>query len=331
MTTSKQYLLLLICFFAILLFAFIHLFVGSIQLSFSDFINGLFNYDSENVNHIIARDFRFPRMMMAIVSGAGLSVAGLLMQNLFNNPLAGPDILGVSTGSSLFVAFSIMTGIPFFMGDVGIIASALIGAMLFGLVVLAFSMVAKSHSSLLLIGIMIGSFSGAFVSVLQSFSDAQELKIFTIWAMGSLQQVSFDQLWLIVLLFLVGIGFSFLLVRSLNAFVLGANQASMLGINVKSVRFLVIGITSLLTGLITAFCGPIAFVGLAVPNLVKIIFKTQNHLILISGSIAVGACFVLICDIFIQFLDAHIHLPINAITSMVGAPFIIFIILKKLK
>lgn len=331
MTTGKQYLLLLICFFAILLFAFIHLFAGSIQLSFSDFTNGLFNYDAENVNHIIARDFRFPRMMMAIVSGAGLSVAGLLMQNLFNNPLAGPDILGVSTGSSLFVAFSIMTGIPFFMGDVGIIASALIGAMLFGLVVLAFSMVAKSHSSLLLIGIMIGSFSGAFVSVLQSFSDAQELKIFTIWAMGSLQQVSFDQLWLIVLLFLVGIGFSFLLVRSLNAFVLGANQASMLGINVKSVRFLVIGITSLLTGLITAFCGPIAFVGLAVPNLVKIIFKTQNHLILISGSIAVGACFVLICDIFIQLLDAYIHLPINAITSMVGAPFIIFIILKKLK
>ena len=321
----------MICFFAIILFAFLHLFSGTIQISFSDFINGLFKYDSENVNQIIVRNFRLPRMMMAIVSGAGLSVAGLLMQNLFNNPLAGPNILGISTGSSLFVAFSIMSGIPFFVSDIGIIASALIGAMLFGLIILAFSLFTKSHSSLLLIGIMIGSFSGALVSILQSVSDAQELKIFTIWAMGSLQQVEFGQLFLIQTIFIIGVGLTFLLIRAMNALVLGSNQASLLGINIRMVRILVIGITSILTGLITAFCGPIAFVGLAVPNLVKIIFKTQNHKVLILGSIAIGAIFMLICDIFVQLLDKYIHLPINAITSMLGAPFIVFIILKKLK
>lgn len=330
MTLFQQRSLFLVCCITLILVAIGHLFAGKITISSLDLFNGIVNYDSENTQHIIVRDFRIPRMTMAIVSGAGLSVTGLLMQNLFNNPLAGPNILGISTGSSLFVAFSIMSGIPFFLSDFGIITSALIGAFASGLLILFFSAFSKSHTSLLLIGIMIGSFSGAFVSILQSLSDAQELKVFTIWAMGSLQQVSFEQLPIILLVFSIGIGACFLMIRLLNAMTLGSDNASMLGINVKNVRIVVIVITAILTGLITAYCGPIAFVGLAVPNLVKILFKTQNHLVLIVGTLFVGAIFMLMCDVIVQLLDGYIHLPINAITSMIGAPFVIFIILKKL-
>jgi iron complex transport system permease protein len=307
-----------------------HLMVGAISIHLSDFWSSLFTYDSSNVNHIIARDIRIPRMVMAIIAGAGLSVAGLLMQNLFNNPLAGPNILGISTGSSLFVALLIMTGISFFSSDFGIVASALIGAFLFGIIILFFSAFSRSHASLLLIGIMIGSFSGAFVSLLQSISSAQALKVFTMWSLGSLQNVTFAQLPFIILLFSVGVFSSFLIIRILNALSLGANRAEMLGIPMKTTKIVIIGITALITGIVTAFCGPIAFVGLAVPNLVKIIFKTQDHLVLILGSLFVGAVFMLLCDILVQLLDATIHLPINAITSIIGAPFIIFIILKKL-
>lgn len=322
--------IVLICILFLLIFAGVHLFAGELNLQISDFWNGLFHYDQNNTNHIIARDFRIPRLTMALISGAGLSVAGLLMQNLFNNPLAGPNILGISTGSSLFVAFSIMSGIPFFTSDFGVITSALIGAMIFGGIILLFSSFTKSHRSLLLIGIMIGSFSGAFVSILQSLSDAQELKVFTIWAMGSLQQVTFQQLPLILIVFLLGIIGCFGLIRALNAMTLGSENAGLLGISIQKTRIIVIVITAVLTGLITAFCGPIAFVGLAVPNMMKILLKTQNHTVLITGCIVAGAVFMLGCDIIVQQLDSHIHLPINAITSMIGAPFVIFIILKKL-
>lgn len=321
---------LLIGILGLLLVGCLHLFIGEIPISFSDFWNSLTNYDLSNPDHIIARDFRIPRLLMAIMAGAGLSLAGLLMQNLFNNPLAGPNILGISTGSSLFVALTIMTGSSFFITDIGIISSALIGALLFGTIILLFSAFSKSHASLLLIGIMIGSFSGALVSVIQSMSTAQALKVFTMWSLGSLQNVSFTQLPLVFFIFSLGIIASFTLIRILNALSLGTSQASMIGINLLSAKIIIISITSLLTGLVTAFCGPIAFVGLAVPNLVKMVFKTSDYFVLILGSIFIGAIFMVGCDILIQLIDPFIHLPINAVTSIIGAPFIIFIIIKKL-
>ena len=307
-----------------------HLFVGDINVSISDYFSSLFDFDSTNTEELIAREFRIPRTVMAIISGAGLSVAGLLMQNLFNNPLAGPNVLGISTGSSLFVAFSIMSGIPFLSSDLGLITSAIIGAVIFALLILFFSFFARSSVSLLLIGIMLGSFSGAFVSVLQSFSDAQELKVFTLWAMGSLQQVTFEQLLLISGLFILSIGSSFFLVRGLNASVLGEEQAQFLGINYKKHRIFVIVATVVITGLITAYCGPIAFVGLTIPNLVKIIYRTQQHKHLLIASLLLGAIFMLSCDIIIQLLDQYVHLPINALTSLVGAPFVVAIIIKRM-
>lgn len=310
-------------------FAVIHLFVGSTNLTLSDFFQSLVDYDISNTSHVIVRDFRIPRMLTAIIAGAGLSLAGLLMQTIFNNPLAEPNILGVSTGSSLFVALTLLSGISFFRSDWGIISSALLGAFIFGILILFFARFVRSHGSLLLVGIMLGSFSASFISIIQAWSDAHQLKLYTLWAMGSLQQITFQQLPIVFSVFLAGVISCFFLIRSLNALVLGQENASMLGISVRNVRVFVILAASVLTGLITAFCGPIAFIGMAVPNLVKIIFKTQNHRILIVGSILIGGLFLLCCDILVQLLSEIMLLPINAVTSMFGAPFVIYIILKR--
>ncbi|MFT5861079.1 MAG: iron complex transport system permease protein [Flavobacteriaceae bacterium] len=270
-------------------------------------------------------------MLMAIIAGAGLSIAGLLMQTLFKNPMAGPYVLGINSGASLFVAFSIMSGIPFFTSDIGIISNALLGALIFGLIISVFSSIVRSQISLLLVGIMLGSFTGALVSMLQAVSDAEELKSFTLWALGSLSRVEFYQLPLIGGVFGIGLIGALLLVKPLNLLVLGQEQARLLGINYSVVRFLIIAITALLTGLITAFCGPIAFVGLAVPNLVRMLMKTQHHGILIISSGVIGALFVLLCDIVIQLLESHVNIPINVFTSIVGAPIVVLLILRKLR
>ncbi len=309
---------------------FFHFISGEISISWSTFQDAWLSFDSSNSEHLIVREFRLPRFVMACIAGAALSVSGLMMQTLFNNPLAGPYILGINSGSSLFVAISLMTGITFFENDYGLVSSALIGALVFGLLILMISFKIRHGVSLLLIGLMLGSFSGALVSVIQFLSEANALKIFTLWAMGSLQQVQTGQLPFILVLFFFGILGSFFLVKPLNAFVLGESEAEMLGISIKKIRLLIIIFTALLTGLVTAYCGPIAFIGLAVPNLVKILFKTQNHKILLPASLILGAVFLVFCDILVQLFAEKIPLPINAVTSLIGAPMVIYFIVKKL-
>jgi iron complex transport system permease protein len=326
--TQLFFLLLLV----LLIASFVgHLFVGQIKITFDDYWNGLFHLDERNTNHLIVREFRIPRAIIAVIAGAGLSIAGMFMQTLFNNPLAGPYVLGINTGSSLFVACSMMTGLSFLQSDLGIITSALLGALFFGFIILFFSFFTRQHVTLLLVGLMLGSFTGAIISVLQTMSSAQELKAFTIWTMGSLQQVQLEQLPIVALLFIVGCIGSLFLIKPMNALVLGEKSTVLLGINIQLVRVLTIVITAVLTGIVTAFCGPIAFVGLAVPNLTKTIFRTQNHLILLLGNFIIGALFLLLCDSIIQLLEGTIQLPINAFTSLVGAPFIIYIVLKRMK
>lgn len=304
---------------------------GHLDIGFGDLVNSLFDFDETNTQQLIAREVRIPRMFTAFIAGAGLSVAGLLMQTLFNNPLAGPYVLGINSGASLFVAFSIMTGIPFLSSDVGIITNALIGALIFGLIISLFSELVRSQISLLLIGIMLGSFTSAIVSLLEVSSDASELKVFTLWALGSLSRIEFDQIPLIATVFILGIVGSLFLIKPLNLLVLGQNQARLLGLNYKRTRFVIIGITAILTGLITAFCGPIAFVGLAVPNLVRILLKSQHHGLLILSSALIGGIFVLLCDALIQSLENHMVIPINVLTSLIGAPIVVLLILRKLR
>lgn len=325
----KAILAILIC--ALPVISILHLYAGQIPISFSDYWNSFTNFDDAAVNQIIAREIRIPRLVMAIIAGAGLSIVGLLMQTLFNNPLAGPYVLGINSGSSLFVAISIMTGIPFFASELGVISNALIGAFLFGLVILFFSRLVKTQISLLLIGLMLGSFISAFVAFLQSASNAQELKVFTLWALGSLQKVEVTQLPLILGITLVGVVGAFLLIKPLNTLVLGENESKILGINIKTTRLWIIVVAAILTGLVTAFCGPIAFVGLAVPNLVRILFKTQQHFVLISASALLGGIFIIICDIIIQVAEPFFMLPVNVLTSIIGAPMVIFFILNRLR
>jgi iron complex transport system permease protein len=331
MITSKRNKMLILLLLVILPIAFfLHFASGEIPISWSVFQDAWFNNDPSNSEHLIVREFRFPRFVMACLAGAALSVSGLMMQTLFNNPLAGPYILGINSGASLFVAISLMTGISFFQNDYGLVSSALLGALVFGLFILLISFKIRQGVSLLLVGLMLGSFSGALVSVIQFLSEANALKIFTLWAMGSLQQVQTAQLPFIITLFFFGMAGSFLLIKPLNAFVLGESEAKMLGVSIKKIRVLIILCTALLTGLVTAYAGPIAFIGLAVPNLVKIIFKTQNHKILLPASLILGAVFLVFCDIIVQLLAERIPLPINAVTSLIGAPMVVYFIVKKL-
>ena len=308
----------------------LNLTVGQFDLDFSLMKEALFNFDSTDTYQVIFRDFRLPRLIIGIIAGSGLAISGLLMQTLFNNPLAGPYILGINSGASLFAAISIMTGVSFFSSQFGTISSALLGAFIFGLIILGFSLLIRSKVSLLLIGVMLGSFSGALITVIQSMSDAFQLKKFTIWTMGSLQQVNFEDFPIILLFYVLALILLIFTIKPLNAIVIGEEQAAILGVRVKVVRIVLIFITAILTGLITAYCGQIAFVGLAVPNLVKLLFKTQNHKMLILGSFVFGILFLLLSDWLVQLLWSDIHLPLNAVTSLIGAHFVILIILKKL-
>ncbi|XOV67707.1 MAG: FecCD family ABC transporter permease [Fluviicola sp.] len=308
-----------------------HLFSGYNDIDGSTFWAALTDFDADQFTHNIVWELRIPRMITALIAGAGLSIAGLLMQTLFNNPLAGPYVLGINSGASLFVAFALMAGIPILSSDIGIVMNALIGAFLFGLIIIFFSSVVRQQISLLLIGLMLGSFTSAIVSVLQSASGLQELKLFTLWALGSLQAVSLDQLPILCVAFAITILGAYLVVKPLNLLVLGTSEAALLGVRIKRARLLIILITAIITGVITAFCGPIAFVGLAIPNLIRIVMKTQNHAHLILASLLTGAIFLMVCDIAIQMLETHFALPINALTSLIGAPFVILLVLRRLR
>lgn len=307
-----------------------HLLSGNVPISLSEHIDSWLNYDSNNTNQLLIREFRFPRLIMAIVSGGALAISGMLMQTLFRNPLAGPYILGINSGSSLAVATGLLTGFSFLESDFGIISLALIGAFVFGMIILSFSLILKNSLSLLLLGIMLGSFTSAITSLVQSVSTAESLKNFMLWGMGSLQQVELSQTPIILIVFLFGLLMTLLLIKPLNTIVLGEEAATILGIHVKQARVLIIIVTALFAGLVTAYCGPIAFVGLAIPNLCRILFKTQDHLILLIANLLLGSLFMLFCDILVQQLESELVIPINVITSIIGAPFIMFIILKKL-
>jgi len=309
----------------------IHLFSGVSDIDWNTFVKSLVNFDQTETAEVIIREIRLPRVITAIVAGASLSLAGLLMQTLFQNPLAGPYVLGINSGASLFVAITTLTGVTFFTTQYGLAINALLGAFVFGVLILFFSRFARNHITLLLTGVMIGSFTSAFIAILQQMSHMQDLKRFTLWGLGSLQKVQLNETPLLIATVLLGTILSLLMTRSLNILVLGAEEAEQHGIRVRRLKYQMIGITALLTGIVTAFCGPIAFVGLAVPNIVRILLKTQEHKKLIIGSILGGALFLLVSDLFIIKIEKLVLIPINAITSIVGAPIVVFILFRKLK
>ncbi|HTO39123.1 MAG TPA: iron ABC transporter permease [Brumimicrobium sp.] len=322
----KRSVSLVMLLFALMIY---DLTLGSFSISLKEVFKGILNYNPENAGEMTVHIFRFPRVMMAVIAGAALSVAGLLMQTLFQNPLAGPYVLGINSGASLLVALTTMSSIHIFGSDVGIVFSAMVGAFASGIFILFTSLYVKNKVSLLLVGIMFGSFTGALISVIQAYADPDNLKAFMLWSFGSLQGVEYNQLGLVGGLVFFGIAISVLLIKPLNLLLLGDNSAFLLGVNVKMIRVLIILSTAILTGVVTAYAGPIAFVGLVVPNMVKMLYKTANHYHLLAGSMLVGAILIVLCDVAMQLLSPIVNLPLNALTALIGAPVVIWIILRK--
>ncbi|MDG1039776.1 MAG: iron ABC transporter permease [Polaribacter sp.] len=334
-TYTKQFILLLIL--VVILF-FLNISFGSVSIPFKAIFAILFGDESikESWQTIII-NFRLPKAITAILVGSGLSISGLLMQTLFRNPLAGPFVLGISSGASLGVALLIL-GTSIFGGFSYLInsnwsiaiASSLGSFIVLSGVIFAANKV-RNTMSILIIGLMFGSFTASIISVLSYFSEAQQIQQYVFWSFGSLGNLSWDEISIFIFIYLIGFAGVFAIIKPLNSFLLGEKYAKSLGINIKKSRIIILIITSLLTGVITAFSGPIAFVGLAVPHITKLIFTTSNHKTLIPATAITGAIVLLICDIIAQLPTSEFTLPINAITSLFGAPIVIWLLIRKKK
>jgi len=313
--------------------------LGSVFIPFKQIILALLN---ENTNNeawkTIILNFRLPKAITAILVGSGLSISGLLMQTLFRNPLAGPFVLGISSGASLGVAILILgasfIGInitAFAYTNWGLAIAASLGAFLVLSAVLLAAIKVRNTMSILIIGLMFGSLTAAVISVLAYFSSASQLQQYLFWSFGSLGNLTWHEIITFLVIFLIGLLLVVFIIKPLNSLLLGENYAKSMGVNIKLTRNTTLISTSLLTGVITAFSGPIAFIGLAVPHLTKLLFKTSNHKTLIPAVAISGAIIMLICDSIAQLPNSEYTLPINAITSLFGAPIIIWLLIRKRK
>ncbi len=328
--------LFLILSLTLVLSACLDLCLGNVTLSLRDIFSSLFGHQEQPVVREIVCRYRLPKMLTAILAGVSLSLSGLLMQTLFRNPLAGPDVLGVNSGASLGVALltmlsSVFGGVALSLGSWSLVVAAVIGALLVLMLVLAVSRHTPDVVSLLIVGMMFGYLAGALVSVLQSLSNPEALKIFVVWTFGSLSAVSWQMMPVLSAMVILGCLMSFLLCKPMNGMMLGESYAASLGISVKRVRFWMILATALMTGGITAFAGPISFVGITVPHIARGLFKEWEHRTLIPAVMLCGASLLLLCDIVCSLPCFNASLPINAVTALVGAPVIVWIILKNRK
>lgn len=313
--------------------------LGSVAIPFKEIISSLSGGGTSKSSwQFIIIDYRLPKAITAMLAGGGLAVSGLLMQTLFRNPLAGPFVLGLSSGASLGVAILIL-GAGTFGGFLGgillsswslVIASAL-GSFLVLLAVLSVTIKVKDTMAILIIGLMFGSVTGAVVAVLSYFSDAEQLQQYIFWSFGSLGNISWEGLMILSICCIAGLILGIISIKPLNALLLGENYARSMGLNLKKTTLLIILATSILAGGITAFAGPIAFVGLAVPHLTRQFFTTSNHLVLMPAVLICGAILMLICDTVAQLPFSEYTLPINAITSLLGAPVVIWLLVRKRK
>jgi iron complex transport system permease protein len=320
-----------------LLLLLVNISFGQVTIPFKEILNSLFGSSaSKETWEYIILNYRLPKAITAILVGISLSISGLLMQTYFRNPLAGPFVLGLSSGSSLGVAFVVLGSgfLPLVLSDYllsshGIIIASCAGSFLVLLLILIVSKYLRDVMSILIVGLMFSSFTGAIVSVLTYFSTASQLQKFTFWSMGSLGNLTWNNLGFLTIVISIGLLLSIFSLKSLDALLLGENYAKSLGMNSKRTRNYIIFGTSLLTGSITAFVGPIAFIGLAVPHLTKLLFQSSNHKILFAGCLLIGSITMLLCDLISQLPGMEFTLPINAITSLVGAPIVIWLIIKK--
>lgn len=322
---GKRYIYIVLTVLLVVLFA-LDTCCGSIWIS--PFSIGT---DWSPVERQIFLSLRLPKALTALLAGAALSVAGLIMQTLFRNPLAGPYILGVSSGASIGVAFltmcSTMLAGMASVGTLGIAVSAIIGSTIVLLMVMVVAKRVKSSVSLLIVGIMIGSIAGALVNLMQNYANPDSLKLFIVWTLGSLGGVGWSQLPVMAGIVIAGLTVSLLLMKPLNGLLLGEDYARGLGVNISRTRWMIVAATGLLAGGVTAFCGPIAFVGVAVPHIARMWLGSTNHRLTLPASALIGGNLLLICDTLCNI--GTYPLPISTMSALFGAPIIIWIILRK--
>ncbi|MDM1396458.1 iron ABC transporter permease [Myroides odoratimimus] len=311
--------------------------IGSIHIPFNKVVSVLFGEEEvkETWRYIIL-NYRLPKAIVAVLVGIALSISGLLMQTLFRNPMAESYVLGISSGASLGVAILILgvsflptTIVSIFTSTYGIALVSILGSLGLLFLVLLVSNSVRNTVTVLIVGLMFGSFANAIVGILTYFSSAEQLKRFAFWSLGSLGNLSWESITLFAIVVGIGVLGSMLLIRALDAMLLGDNYASSMGINVKKARNIIILVTSLLAGISTALVGPIAFIGLAVPHITRLILKVSGHRYLLISTALLGGILMLICDMLTQIRGEQFLLPINAVTSIFGAPIVIWLILRK--
>lgn len=322
----------------IVLLFLLNIWYGSVSISWMDVWNTLLpNETVGNTSKIIILQYRLPQAITALSIGMGLSVAGLLLQTTFTNPLAGPSVLGISSGASLGVALVVLLGgiggvniasNSMFFGNMAIVLSSFAGALIVLLIIVFVSRKVGNAVTVLIIGIMIGYLVSAIVGTLQFFSSSEDLHAFILWGLGSFSKTTIIQSVSIFIVTIVISLITIMFVKPLNAFLLGSKYALSSGINIKVMQSVFILISGFLIALGTAFTGPIAFVGLAVPHIARTIFRTSNHAILLPAVMLIGAALTLACNLASKLPGYDASLPINAVTSMIGAPIVIWVIIK---
>ena len=332
-------ILISILIFAVGIILFVmNLCFGSVSIPMKEIWAAVFGGDDATYRAIVL-DYRLPQAITALLAGIGLSVSGLLMQTLFRNPLADPSLLGISSGSSLGVALVVLLGTASGLSvstlslwsTFGVTVAAFVGAFAVLLLILALSSRLRSMVSLVLVGIMIAYIAGSVTDILKFFSQKEGLHSFVIWGMGSFSNVSKAQLPFFAIAVAVGTIGSFLLFKTLNLLLLGERYAENLGVNIKRSSMLIILASGFLTALITAFCGPIAFLGLAVPHIARFLFKSSDHKLLIPATAFIGMDLALFCNLIARLPSFEGNLPINSVTALIGAPIVLWVIFHRQK
>ncbi len=337
---NRSNLLMTLVLLSILVFVFLNLLLGTVNIPVKSIFNILCGIGEQDIiwENIILKS-RLPQALTALFAGAGLSVAGLLMQTVFRNPLAGPSVLGITSGASMGVAFVILlsgilgqalSNLGFF-GEIAISMGAIIGSLGVMAIIIYVSQLVKGNVTLLIIGVMIGYIANAVIGVLKFFSVEEDIRAYVIWGLGSFSKVAGGNMLLSVCIMAVLIPLSMLLIKTLNLLLLGDSYAVNLGLNIKRARLYVISAAGVLVAIVTAYCGPIVFLGLAVPHLCRAIFKTSDHKILMPASVFVGASLALICNLIARMPGFEGVLPVNSVTALIGAPIVISVLFRKRK
>ena len=332
------YILLLLV--SIVVLAIVNLLIGSVRIPVADVCSILAGSETNEIWSNIIWKSRLPQALTAIAAGAGLAVSGLQMQTVFRNPLAGPSVLGISNGSALGVAFVVLLsgrlgGVALsrlgYLGDAAMSVAAIVGALAVMMLIVWISQKVRGNVTLLIIGVMIGYLANAIIGVLKFLSPEEDVKAFVVWGLGSFSRVSGDEMVLFVVLMVILLPLSFLLVKPMNLLLLGDRYAANLGLNIRRARLLVILCSGVLVAIVTAYCGPIMFIGLAVPHLARALFRTSDHRMLIPATMLCGAALALVCNLIARMPGFEGALPVNSVTALVGAPVIAAVLFRRRK